>query len=265
MTSATLVLCAASLLTLPAPRRRLESLRVERRNLALNSRTRVVLMSIGVMASVTASAAFGGVHLTLAAAIVAATLWNRRRARRRREQHRTESESLITGLETIVGELRVGAHPASACETAAADCAGSVAIAFESASARARLGGTAHEGLRITDSPVTVEMGVVADAWRVADEHGLALVGLLAAVRSDMLARNRFRDRTQASLAGARATGTVLAGLPLVGVALGQAMGASPIEVLLGGGLGGILLVVGSGLVCAGLMWTDAITEKVCR
>ena len=90
-------------------------------------------------------------------------------------------------------------------------------------------------------------------------------MGLLGAARGDLLARNRFRDRTEASLAGARATGTVLAGLPVLGVLLGQAMGASPIDVLLGGGVGGILLVLGSGLGCAGLLWTDAITERVCR
>ncbi|MGB3772354.1 MAG: type ii secretion system integral membrane subunit, partial [Rhodococcus sp. (in: high G+C Gram-positive bacteria)] len=45
--------------------------------------------------------------------------------------------------------------------------------------------------------------------------------------------------------------------------ALGQAMGASPIAVLTGGGVGGVLLVVGVALACAGLLWTDAIVAKV--
>ncbi|MGB2720736.1 MAG: secretion protein F, partial [Rhodococcus sp. (in: high G+C Gram-positive bacteria)] len=107
------------------------------------------------------------------------------------------------------------------------------------------------------------ELARLAAAWRVADEHGLALAELLDAVREDMLGRRRFRERTDASLAGARATALVLAGLPILGVALGQLMGANPLQILLGGGLGGMLLLIGTALGCAGLLWTDAITGKV--
>ena len=57
----------------------------------------------------------------------------------------------------------------------------------------------------------------------------------------------------------------MLAGLPLLGIALGQATGARPIQVLLGGGLGGMLLVIGTALVAAGMVWTERITDKVVR
>ena len=73
----------------------------------------------------------------------------------------------------------------------------------------------------------------------------------------------RIRARTEAGLAGARATATVLAGLPVLGVGLGQLMGAAPLGILLAGGLGGIMLVVGTALVCAGLLWTDRIAARV--
>ncbi|ETT28360.1 hypothetical protein RR21198_6032, partial [Rhodococcus rhodochrous ATCC 21198] len=75
--------------------------------------------------------------------------------------------------------------------------------------------------------------------------------------------RMRLRSRTEAGLAGARATATVLAALPALGVALGQMMGAAPVTVLLGDGLGGVLLVVGTVLACAGLLWTDRIATRV--
>ncbi len=78
-----------------------------------------------------------------------------------------------------------------------------------------------------------------------------------------MLGRNRFRQRTEAGLAGARATATVLAGLPVLGIGLGELMGAAPLQVLFGGGAGGVMLVVGTGLVALGLLWTDKITSKV--
>lgn len=47
--------------------------------------------------------------------------------------------------------------------------------------------------------------------------------------------------------------------LPLAGLAMGTAMGAAPLGLLLGGGLGGVLLVAGTGLVCAGFLWSQRI------
>lgn len=264
MTALSVLLCAAAILVVP--RRGARSVILHSRAASgPDSRIRPVALASAAAAGVVTIALAGGVHLLVAFGIVAATVWKRRRGRVSRRDHRTERDSLISGLETVIGELRVGAHPAIACGTAAAECTGSVAISFGRAAGRARLGGSAHDGLQVPGSTVSRELAILAGAWRVADDHGLALVGLLDAARGDLIARNRFRDRTEASLAGARATGTVLAALPVLGVLLGQAMGASPIGVLLGGGLGGILLILGVGLACAGLVWTDAITERVCR
>ena len=86
---------------------------------------------------------------------------------------------------------------------------------------------------------------------------------LLAAARLDLLGRIRFRGRTEAALAGARASAAVLAGLPLLGIGLGELMGARPVRLLFHGGLGGVLLLIGVGLVCAGLLWTEAIVRRV--
>jgi len=49
----------------------------------------------------------------------------------------------------------------------------------------------------------------------------------------------------------------------LLGIALGQAVGAAPVQLLLGSTAGGLLLVVGTALVCAGLAWSGAITAAV--
>ena len=63
-------------------------------------------------------------------------------------------------------------------------------------------------------------------------------------------------------MAGARATAAILASLPLLSVLMGQLIGARPIAFLLGGHAGGWLLVGGLGLVCAGLLWSDRITDR---
>jgi tight adherence protein B len=55
----------------------------------------------------------------------------------------------------------------------------------------------------------------------------------------------------------------VLAGLPVLGLLLGQAVGADPWHVLTAHAAGQLLLVVGTGLVCAGLAWSARLVNKV--
>ena len=81
----------------------------------------------------------------------------------------------------------------------------------------------------------------------------------------DIVERRRFTARVESGLAGARATATILAGLPLLGVLLGQLIGARPLAFLLGGGVGGWLLVIGVVLICLGLTWADRITGRLNR
>ena len=75
-------------------------------------------------------------------------------------------------------------------------------------------------------------------------------------------ASRRHQQSTAASLQGPQATATVLACLPIAGIAMGGAMGANSLGFLLGGGLGGILLVVGVALACGGFAWSRVIIRK---
>ncbi|WP_328289730.1 type II secretion system F family protein [Nocardia aurantiaca] len=201
----------------------------------------------------------------MAAVLVSTTLVVRRRKARRGRERAAGTAQLLEGLEAVIGELRIGAHPSAAAAVAARETEGEVARAFAVSAASSRLGGSGAEGLRRPGSVVAEELARVAGAWRVAERHGLALAELLAAARLDLLGRKRFRDRTAAALAGARATAAVLALLPLLGIGLGQMMGASPLHVLFRSAIGTVLLPLGSALTCAGLLWSDAITGKVLR
>ncbi len=49
----------------------------------------------------------------------------------------------------------------------------------------------------------------------------------------------------------------------MLGVLLGQLIGARPLDFLLGGQVGGWLLLVGATLACAGLLWADRIVDRV--
>lgn len=207
-------------------------------------------------------AVVGAFGPALAAAVVVDIV--RRRHRRRTEtRHRDhERAQVLVGLDAVIGELGVGAHPAVACDAAAQECRGDAADALRTAAGRARLGGSAAGGLTSPGSVVADELARIAEAWSVAESRGLPLADLLHAARSDLQGRSRFRARADAGLAGARATAAVLAGLPVLGIGLGQLMGAAPVRVLAGGGLGSALLVAGVVLVALGLAWTDRIVDR---
>lgn len=206
-----------------------------------------------------------GLGATLAATVLAATAVLRLRRGRADRARESETAHLLDALEMVVAELRVGAHPGAAAETAAAEARGEAAAAFAVAAGRSRLGGHAADGLHRPGSPVAAELARVASAWRIAEQHGLALAELLTAARGDLRSRQRFRTGTTAALAGARATATVLAALPVLGIGLGHLMGAAPLHVLLGSGAGTVLLPLGAAFVGAGLLWTDGITRAVLR
>ena len=202
---------------------------------------------------------------TVLACSVGAATWCLRRTRRRRsERARDESRQLETAIDVLVGELRVGAHPATAFTVAADETAGPVAGACRAVAARARLGADVVTGLRGVgeSSAMPSQWARLAVCWQLAAEHGLAMSALMHAAQRDIAERQRFSEQVRSAMAGARATATILASLPLLSVAMGQLIGARPLAFLLGGGLGGWLLVAGLTLICAGLLWADRITDR---
>ncbi|WP_280397463.1 type II secretion system F family protein [Nocardia carnea] len=252
---------ALGLLLLPAPGDRRRFTRVFGARVPRRVPGRwLVRVAVGLACVVALSLGSGGL---IGAVLVAATATVRLRRSRRARRHNTECGYLLDGLSAVIAELRVGAHPSAAAAVAARETCGIAAQAFAVGAARSRLGGSGADGLLRPHTVIATELARLADAWRVAERHGLALAELLAAARADLAARIKFRNRTEAALAGARATATILAVLPVLGIGLGQLMGAQPLRVLLFSSIGTFLLPLGAGLACAGLLWADEITRRV--
>ena len=212
-----------------------------------------------------AGAVFVTLTTVLACSVLTATMFLRLRRRRREERERAESRQLETAIDVLVGELRVGSHPATAFAVAAGETAGPVAGACRAVAARARLGADVAAGLRgvAETSALPSHWDRLAVCWQLAAEHGLAMSTLMQSAQRDIAERQRFSDQVRSAMAGARATATILASLPVLSVAMGQLIGARPMAFLLGDGVGEWLLVVGLTLVCAGLLWADRITARV--
>lgn len=241
-----------------------------RRRLGPGGRPRRGRVGRGAVGATVAGCAAAAAMLALpgsacvAGAVFAATAGVRHRRRLRDRRARAESDALETALDILVSELRIGAHPVRAFAVAAAETRhAAVASGLRGVVARARLGADVATGLRdaARSSALPSHWERLAVYWSLGGEHGLAVATLMQAAQHDITARQRFSARADAGMAGARASSTILGGLPVLGVLLGQLVGAKPVSFLFGGS-GGVLSVVGVSLVCAGLLWSDRITGR---
>jgi tight adherence protein B len=262
---AALFLAVALVVLSSSPRRRLTPRVSARRRVPRAAGARWVGGVLGCCAL--AGAVLLPAATVLAAAVLGATATLRRRRRRRNRRAAEEGRALEIALDVLVGELRVGSHPVHAFSVAADETAGVVAASLHAVAARARLGADVSAGLRAAaaSSALPAHWDRLAVCWQLASDQGLAIATLMRAAQRDIAERQRFSARVWSGLAGARATAAILAGLPLLGVALGELIGARPLSFLLSGHLGGWLLVVGLTLACGGLLWADRITDRVAQ
>ncbi|WP_295624752.1 type II secretion system F family protein [uncultured Corynebacterium sp.] len=207
------------------------------------------------------AALWAGPAVALALVMVVRTALSMIRQTRRRADLEAGTGSAARAADVLAADLRAGATPVSALEAAADEAGEPLAEALAAAASRARLGGSVADSLdrAVDDGPAMTELRRLAGAWRVAEMHGLRLADVIDHGRGDIAARRAHRSRTSAALAGPRMTMLILMSLPLFGVAMGQALGANPVGFLIGGGLGGVVLVVGVGLTCAGALWGTRI------
>jgi tight adherence protein B len=94
---------------------------------------------------------------------------------------------------------------------------------------------------------------------------GCSLAAVTAAVEDDLRARHRLRLELRTATAGPRASAMLLAGLPVLGLAMGSGVGADPWRVLTTTGTGQLLLVLGVALELAGLSWTGYLVRRALR
>ncbi|HEY3753985.1 MAG TPA: type II secretion system F family protein [Pseudonocardiaceae bacterium] len=208
---------------------------------------------------------FVGIGVAVAVAVGGITIRALWRSHRKLAGEVASAEAMTDAVHGLVAELRSGAHPVVAAESAAKDAREPARSVLTAISAAARLGGdlaTALHRFSVESPTLAPVLRPLVHAWSLAQRHGLPLADVLDAVRRDVAGRVRFAHRVRARMAGPKASGTVLAVLPVVGLLLGQAMGASPVHVLLTSSLGQTLLALGTSLICTGLYWIARLTSQ---
>ncbi|WP_437075210.1 type II secretion system F family protein [Streptomyces sp. enrichment culture] len=181
-----------------------------------------------------------------------------REARRERERR---GDAVIALCGVLAGEVRAGRQPGEALLLAAHE-SGGLGEAQSAVLAAARFGGDVPQALTVAARRPGAEglLGLAA-CWKVAVDQGAGLAAGLDRLEGALRAQRDQRADLRAQLAGARSTAVMLAGLPVLGLLLGTALGTDPLRVLLHTGAGLGCLLVGGLLEGVGLWWALRIVR----
>ncbi|MGP3987774.1 type II secretion system F family protein [Streptomyces sp. 3N207] len=187
--------------------------------------------------------------------------WLRRRAADRGARER---ETAVVGLcAAVAGELRAGRQPDGALLAVDRTVVRSFGDSGAALLAAARFGGDVPGALRQAALlPGAEGLAGAAACWQVAVEGGAGLAEGLEKVAGAVRAQGEQREDLRAQLAGPRSTALVLALLPVFGLAMGAAMEADPLWILLHTPAGFLCLAVGLLLEWAGLFWVARIVRS---
>ncbi|ULR56119.1 type II secretion system F family protein [Streptomyces deccanensis] len=187
-----------------------------------------------------------------------------RRVRHAAEERRVRErrgDAVVALCASLAGEVRAGRQPGEALTRAARDSAG-LGEAHAAVLAAARFGGDVPGALAdAARQPGAEGLLGLAACWGVAVDRGAGLAAGLDRLEGALRAERDQRADLRAQLAGARSTAVMLAGLPVLGLLLGTALGAEPLHVVLHSTAGMACLLVGTVLEGAGLWWALRIVR----
>ncbi|MBN0048732.1 type II secretion system F family protein [Streptomyces actuosus] len=185
-----------------------------------------------------------------------------RRAAEARQARERRTAAVIALCAALAGEVRAGRQPGEALLHAARDSRG-LGEARAAVLAAARFGGDVPTALaQAARQPGAGGLLGIAACWRVAVDQGAGLAAGLDRLESALRAERDQRADLRAQLAGPRATALLLAGLPVVGILLGLALGADPLHVLFHTPAGLGCLLTGALLEGTGLWWALRIVRR---
>ncbi|HEX3908732.1 MAG TPA: type II secretion system F family protein [Mycobacteriales bacterium] len=200
--------------------------------------------------------------LVVVASTVGVRAWS---ARQSAQQRAATAAATVELTAALAAELRAGRTPALAL-AAAGPWAGPLRDAVSAAAVAVAAGMPAADGLLLAaNEPGADALRQVAAAWRVTETTGGRLAAVLDRLTDTLDAERELQLELDSALAAPRATVVLLAGLPLMGLALGQSIGAHPFRLLLHRPLGWGLLAVAGLLDAAGVIAMSRITRWATR
>lgn len=235
------------------------------RELRPGARSDPVRWSVGALATGALSGSLvaaarvpaGLVAVVLLGAAVAHVLRDRRSRHRAAEARRG---AVIELTFAVAAELRAGRQPAEALAAGAFGTAGLGELCR-----RADADGHLRPGVldEVVELPGAERLRYLAAALGTAELAGARVADLIDGLGAALATDEELRGELEAALSGPRASMLMLAVLPAFGVALGEAIGAHPLALLLHWPLGWGLTIAAIGLDLVGVAATRAITRSV--
>ena len=214
-----------------------------------------------VVVAVAVATGPGFAPLVLALGAVVALVWGLSVRAVRHRGLRRRADEVAQGCQVLAGQLRIGQIPGRALLTVAEEFP-----AFAGAAAAQGVGGEVPAALRRAASqPGHEGLQALAAAWQLAEHSGAPMAEAAEQVAEHLDQVAALRRSVNAELAPARATGKLLAVLPVIGIGMGFLVGGHPDEFLLGTVLGRWLLCAGVVLAGLGVCWTEVLADRVDR
>ena len=221
----------------------------------------LLVVALGVIGGGVIFGGLRGAVLATAGVIVGVTvrgLLRQRAARRSEQQARSQ---VARGCSLLASHLRVGQVPAEALTAAAAE----VPVLREGADAL-ELGA---DPVRIWQRQATRAghggLRDLARAWQVSIQTGAPMSTTLDQVSAGLAADQSLGAVVASELSAPRATGKVMAALPVCGIVIGYLLGGDPINWLLSQPVGWACLLSGVLLACLGVLWIEALARRAAR
>lgn len=168
---------------------------------------------------------------------------------------RAAADEVVLACQAVATQLRVGDIPAQALMRVAADSA-----LLQPVAATQAIGGDVPAALRaVAGAPGCAGLLSLSRSWQLCQTTGAPLAGAATRVAEGLRSDAAAERMVAAELAAPRATGRMLAALPLLGIGLGFVGGGNPIDFLGGTLVGRICLAAAICLVCGGLVWTTLL------
>ena len=192
---------------------------------------------------------------------VVGAAWHFRRIRRARTQREMLRADMAEAIDALTSELESGILATRALASVASDWP----ILSPAASA-SRLGGDVAAAIRMAaDRPGAEALDRLAAAWEISERTGAAQADVLDRMGRGLRDERELQREITAGLGPSRATARLLAGLPVLGLALGSGIRGESLHILFGTLTGSLCLAAGVFLACAGLAWVEHIASAAER
>jgi tight adherence protein B len=183
-------------------------------------------------------------------------------------------DGLSEVLHAVAARLRAGAEPGAAWAVALGGrpmTDDALASALAAAALRPRRSGSGvlrcARGIRgrapARDVRAVRRAHAAVAAVRVANELGAPLAPALERIARATALDEEDEADVGAAIAGPRATARLLGWLPLLGLLVAAVLGADPVRVVVGGGLGTVAAAAGVALTVLGRWWTALLVRRV--